>query len=388
MKKILLIHNIMWSHYKAAVFTELNKILAHYETELLVVHISQKGIAQKNLGDIEIDMHRYPHKVIFKEDYEIPGSLKKSTALIREIFSYQPDIVILPGYNEISFWIALLATKLLKIPSILTFDSTAMDQPKFWYKEAVKRLFVRGCNAAFSYGTKSKEYLMALGMPSSAIFIRCQATKNSEICAIHKTAYAERQKRLDAANLKPHNFIYVGRLSLIKNIGLLIRCFENLKSHFLAASDWGLIIVGDGPQCQELNSLCAKIGASDVYFAGGKSWREVPEFYALADVFVLPSTSEAWGLVVNEAMSCGLPVVVSNCCGSAYDLVIEGENGFVFDPFNEAELTDQMQYFIENPDSIERMGDYSKQIISNFTPENSAKQMYLGIQSILEKTKE
>ena len=158
-----------------------------------------------------------------------------------------------------------------------------------------------------------------------------------------------------------------------------------LKSSNLLAQDWGLILVGDGPQRQELTALCAELDANDVYFAGGKSWREVPEFYALADVFVLPSKSEPWGLVVNEAMVCGLPVLVSNHCGSAYDLVQEGRNGFTFDPFNEQELLEKLSYFVTNSKQLATMGTRSREIITKFSPRNAALQMFKGISMIFSK---
>ena len=383
MKKVLLIHNILWSHYKAGVFTELNHLLASDGYDFLVVHISPKGNAQKNHGDVDLDMHQYPFKVLFEEDYEELGNLRKSASVCKKIISYKPDILILPGYNEIFCWFALISAKLLMIHIIISCDSTAMDRPRFWYKEALKKFFVRRCSVGFCYGIKSAEYLNTLGMPTTDIFLRCQAINNEEIAAIHESVHAVRKEFLTATGFKQHNFIFVGRLNPIKNIEHLIKAFAILKNTNALALSWGLIVVGDGPQKEELISICTELKVCDVYFVGGKSWREVPKFHALADVLVLPSISEPWGLVINEAMACSMPVLVSKYCGAAYDLVYVGENGFIFDPFDKEELINWLNYFVTHHKRIEKMGMRSREIISGYSSKNAAKQMYNGIDRLL-----
>jgi len=108
-----------------------------------------------------------------------------------------------------------------------------------------------------------------------------------------------------------------------------------------------------------------------------------PEFYALADVLVLPSFSEPWGLVVNEAMVCGLPVIVSNRAGASFDLVKNGKNGFTFNPYDWKELAELMRKFTKGEVDIKEMGYNSKEIIREYTPEKAARQMLVGIKQIL-----
>lgn len=383
MSKILLVHNILWSHYKAAVFSALYDICQRKGKNLAVVQIAATERSRKSIGQIDFALHRYPYRLLFEESFEAIGKFRRSAVLCREIISQRPDIVILPGYYDISFWFALLIIKLLGIPAILTCDSTAMDQSRAWHKELMKKLFVRACDAAFGYGRKAKEYLQELGMPKQSIYIRYQATNNTEIAAINHAARCERDARSAEYGFRPRNFIYVGRLSPEKNVGSLVRAFNKLKEGDLTATDWGLLLVGDGPQRLELTNLCTKLKVTDVHFIGGKKWQEVSEFYAVCDVMVLPSTSEPWGLVVNEAMVCGLPVLVSDRCGAAYDLVKEDENGFIFDPFNVEELAELMKYFVVNSERIAEMGKRSVEIVAEYTPERAAQQMYAGIEQVL-----
>lgn len=383
-KKIMLIHNILWSHYKAIVLSELDVLIKACGNELYVIHIAPKGVTQKNLGDADRSLHKYHYKVLFYEYYELISNVKKCIALWREIRSYKPDIIVLPGFGEIPFWFVLLASKVLTTRSILTCDSTSMDRPAFWLKTTLKKLFVRGCSTAFCYGTKSKEYLLSLGMPIEAIYTRCQAIDNEKFAALWKESANMREQILLNSGFKSRNFIFVGRLIQLKNIIRLIDAFTNLKQNEELAADWGLIVVGDGPQREELIKHCTQNAVKDVNLIGGKNWSETPSYYALADVFVLPSTSEAWGLVVNEAMICGLPVLVSDRCGAAYDLVEEGKNGFVFNPFDVLELENRLRFFVRNPDEIGIMSERSRAIISDYTAQNAALQMLRGIRDTLE----
>ena len=201
MKKILIIHNILWSHYKAVVFNELNDIIKTNGDELLVVHIAPTATAQKKLGDADFDLHQYPHKILFNEDFEKIGNFKMSLALCREIFLYKPDVVMQAGLGEIPFWFALFATKLLRIPSIIGCDSTAMDNPKIWWKHVLKKIYVRNCSIGLCYGSKARDYLLTLGISSDRVIIDCQAVPNEEIAAIYKSAHIERRVRLPHSGL-------------------------------------------------------------------------------------------------------------------------------------------------------------------------------------------
>jgi len=378
--KVLLIHPILWSHYKAVVFSALGDICQQHGDELLVLQVAESEGGRRSLGQSERSLHRYPLRLLFEGTFESTSAIARCVKICSEIMQYRPNIIVLPGYCDISYWCALLVSCFWGIPRIITFDSTANDHRRVWYKELIKKLFIRLCNGAFVYGSKAREYLMQLGMPVEKITIRYQATHNQEIAALHAKHRECRDEEQGRMGLKKNNFIYVGRLSHEKNINRLMVVFAQVKRSVIAAGEWGLIVVGDGPLRQQLQTAAT----SGIVFVGGKSWREVTEYYALADVCILPSTSEPWGLVVNEAMICGLPVIVSDRCGSAHDLVVDGENGFVFDPYNEAELVERMRYFVEHPERIGEMGAASLRIIGDYTPESSARQMYAGLHAVFD----
>ncbi len=127
---------------------------------------------------------------------------------------------------------------------------------------------------------------------------------------------------------------------------------------------WSLVLLGDGPLKSDLCHLISDLGLQDsVLLPGFKQYDELPAYYGLASAFIHASTTEQWGLVVNEAMAAGLPVLVSNRCGCAMDLVKEGVNGFTFDPFNVEQLADLMLKISELGDGRGKMGAASCEII-------------------------
>jgi glycosyltransferase involved in cell wall biosynthesis len=140
--------------------------------------------------------------------------------------------------------------------------------------------------------------------------------------------------------------------------------------------------LGEGEQKSDLQQFVIKNEIENITFLAGVNWYEVPNYLALADVFVLPSTSEPWGLVVNEAMVCGLPVLVSDCCGCVEDLVKNNENGFSFDPYNAEELTEKLRYFVQNPDQIKPMGEASRQSIAQFSAATVATEILTGFRRL------
>jgi 1,2-diacylglycerol 3-alpha-glucosyltransferase len=137
---------------------------------------------------------------------------------------------------------------------------------------------------------------------------------------------------------------------------------------------WPLVMCGSGPQDAETRARVERIGTVRVIFLGFLGYDDLPEIYQRAGCLILPSISETWGLVVNEAMAASTPVIVSDRCGCAPELVVEGENGFVFDNADAGALTDLMRKIASMPEERRRaMGRRGQEIISAYTPETWAR---------------
>lgn len=377
--KILLIHNIMWSHYKAKIFSELAKLQDIGNFELLVIQVAATEKGRTTIGAIDPSIHKYPYKLLFEAPFEEIPWYKLAYSTIKTMLARDFDVIVIPGYAYSFCWVSMIIAKAKRKKLVMSFDSTEIDKPRIVWKECIKKYFMKGFSSYLCYGTKSKEYLMKLGAAPQNIFIRCQATDNQTILDNYLIARDDRSRRLAELRLPAMNFIYVGRLSKEKNLMCLLTAFKAFKQNNIAAREWGLIIVGDGPERAFLSSWVLYNKVNDVCFVGGKSWREVPVYFTLSDVLVLPSLSECWGLVVNEAMVCGLPVIVSNKCGAAFDLVHEKMNGFTFNPLDVNELEERLSYFANNKTAIPRMSQHSLDIISSYSPEVAAKQILNGI---------
>jgi glycosyltransferase involved in cell wall biosynthesis len=159
----------------------------------------------------------------------------------------------------------------------------------------------------------------------------------------------------------------------------LLKAYETIaKKHQVA-----LVYVGDGELRQSLEQYARDKGLSQVHFAGFQNQTEIPRYFALADIFVLPSIRESWGLVVNEALCFGLPVVISNQVGAADDLVRDNVNGFIFEAANPAALAEKLDRILADDALRERMGEASKNLIAGWDMQEDVRGILSGLKQIL-----
>jgi glycosyltransferase involved in cell wall biosynthesis len=376
---MLVIHQFFWAHYKAKIYTELQKVVdKHPKDELLVLQTALNEFTRAKIGSIDYSIHQYNVKVLFEDFYENTSIWQRTKKSIEWINKFKPDVVNLPGYYEPAMNLVLFYCRLKGIKVVISADSTEGDNPNVWWREALKRFIVTKAQGFFCYGSKSAEYIYKLGMKPKHILVANNAVDNQRVESVYKEAIFDRKSNKEAYNLRKYNFIYVGRLISVKNLDNLLAAYKPLTD-----SEWGLIILGDGSEEEKLKQYVAENHLEGVRFIVGQAWYDVPKILALGDVFILPSYSEPWGLVVNEAMACGMPVIVSNKCGSAYDVVQEDQNGYTFDPYNVEELTNVFNKFVEEPEKIAMFGKKSREIIKRFSPEQVAEEMYEGFKKVV-----
>ena len=376
---MLVIHQFFWAHYKAKIYTELQKVVdKHPKDELLVLQTALNEFTRAKIGSIDYSIHQYNVKVLFEDFYENTTIWQRTKKSIEWVNKFKPDVVNLPGYYEPAMNLVLFYCRLKGIKVVISADSTEGDNPNVWWREALKRFVVTKAQGFFCYGSKSAEYIFKLGMKPKHILVANNAVDNQRVESVYNAAIFDRKNSKEAYNLRKYNFIYVGRLISVKNLDNLLAAYKPL-----ADTEWGLIILGDGSEEEKLKQYVADNQLDGVKFIVGQAWYDVPKILALGDVFILPSYSEPWGLVVNEAMACGMPVIVSNKCGSAFDVVKENQNGYTFDPYKVEELTNVFNKFVEESDKIVPFGKKSKEIIKRFSPEQVAEEMYEGFKKVV-----
>jgi 1,2-diacylglycerol 3-alpha-glucosyltransferase len=317
------------------------------------------------------------HKVsLFPEATDhYPEKTELRHALWSALEQTNPDVVAVNGWNNFGSLIAANCCVCRGIPMVVMSESSRQDEPRTWWKEAIKRPIVGFYSAALVGGQRHVEYLVELGMPRERVFTGYDVVDNDYFG--RRTAEIRNKRGL------PENyFLASARFIEKKNLSTLIEAYAEYRrrsSAFAKATVdkeiavkvlWDLVLLGDGPLRETLKSKLSTLNLNEhVHLPGFEPYNELPVYYALAKAFVHASTTEQWGLVVNEAIASGLPVIVSERCGCMPELV-QG-NGFTFDPTNEHELTARLLEMASLSDEErKRLGDNSYRIAANFAPEH------------------
>jgi 1,2-diacylglycerol 3-alpha-glucosyltransferase len=308
------------------------------------------------------------------EDWEKAGQLKLASAVWQKLAELKPAAVLVPGWYTAPALASALWAKLHRKRSILMSETTEGDYKRVWWKESLKSLLVTQLfDFGIAGGLPHMRYLKRLGFSPDRIG-RFYDVVDNRFYQERADAARQSPQLRSAQSLPDQYFLYVGRLAPEKN---LTACLKAFAAYRRSEGTWDLVLVGDGPEREDLKERCLELDISEhVIFAGLKTAPETTLYYAFAKCFLLPSTREPWGLVVNEAMASGLPVLVSNRCGCVEDLVEEGGNGFLFDPTDDSQLTHEMLKIGESSQlTIDAMGHRSRDIIAGYSPEHWAEEV-------------
>jgi glycosyltransferase involved in cell wall biosynthesis len=283
----------------------------------------------------------------------------------------KPDVIICGGYSYVASWEGLVWAHLHQVEFVLWSESTRDDARAKWrLVEWLKAWFVHHCDRFVVPGKASFEYLGLLGSQSSLISVAPNAVDNAWFAAqgaIAKSQAAELRQELDL----PDRFIlFVGRLVPEKGVFDLLTAYAKLESSL--RSEVGLVFAGDGVCRDELRRQAERITLGTVRFTGFAQREDLAPIYAMAELLVLPTHSDPWGLVVNEAMACGLPIIVTSVAGCSPDLVQDGWNGFIVPPRDNAKLCEALRSILQSPELRRQMGTCSLERIQNFSPEACA----------------
>ena len=281
----------------------------------------------------------------------------------------RPDAIVCGGYNYLSSWSAAAWARRARIPFLLWCESTLQDQRNgYGVIEFLKRKFVQRCDAFVVPGKSASQYLRALGVRGDIVM----APNAVDIDFFSRAARA-RQGRADPVEkfgLPARYFLYVGRLVTEKGIFELLDAYAKLDCALKSAV--GLVFVGDGAQKRELMRRSARMSLAKVHCVDFLQREDLASVYGHAEALVLPTHSDPWGLVVNEAMACGLPIIATNAAGCARDLVEDSVNGFVVRPGDVAGLTSAMSRLARDARRRMEMSSRSRERIQSYSPEACA----------------
>lgn len=335
--------------------------------------------------DVEVCASNYYRVTLFGDaHYQDLSEEQISTAVIRELSVLRPVCVVVSGWASAEALGALRWCARKEAPAVLMSASTAHDYRRPCWKEFVKRRIVARFGAALVGGTPQKEYLVNLGMSPHKVFKGYNAVDNAY--------FAERAQRMRdgsdrsgrAPGLPRNFFLFAGRLIPVKNLPKLLQAYAAYRLA-VGRDPWSLVICGSGGLEKQLKSLAGDLELRDVLWPGFVQKQHLAEYYGCASALILPSIKDTWGLVVNEAMASGLPVLVSARAGCRYDLVRDGVNGWVFDPYDVQDIMRKMLAMSKlGQDRRLAMGRASRQIISTWGPERFALGLVQAVEAAVE----
>lgn len=285
----------------------------------------------------------------------------------RALGAAAPDVILCGGYNYVASWQALAWAKVRNVPFVLWSESTHHDLRRGHAAvELMKAEFLHHCSGFVVPGRSSEEYLRILKVETGRIFTAPNAVDNE---LFYRAAAAARQNESVCRakfNLPNRYFLFVGRLVREKGVFELLAAYAKLDEAI--RETLGLVLVGGGSARQELEAAASHITPGVIKFAGFVQRDQLAVYYAMSDMLILPTYTDPWGLVVNEAMACGLPVIVSRVAGCAADLLRDGWSGLLVTPLDVASLASAMRTLANLTNLRKEMGANSGQLILQYSP--------------------
>jgi len=380
MKRRLVIVTEIISPYRIPLF---NALAEHPDVDLHVIFLAETDpkLRQWEVYKKEI---RFPFQVVRSWRKHIAKyNLLVNVGVSRALNQSKPDAILCGGYNYIASWQALLWARRKKVPFLLWSESNSQDlRGAHLFVEFLKRQFLRRCDGFVVPGSSALEYLRAHGVNDEDVFTAPNAVDNELFAtAAGKARRNETSLRRELA-LPDRYFLFVGRLVREKGVFELLSAYANLEEKLRA--EIGLVFVGGGECRQQLEELAISISRETIKFAGFAQREQLGSYYGLAEMLILPTYTDTWGMVVNEAMACGLPVLVSRVAGCATELVRENWNGILVAPRDIRSLEQAMRCLVAESDICKTMGAHSAEHIRGYSPKRWSDSVARAIQVIAE----
>jgi glycosyltransferase involved in cell wall biosynthesis len=299
----------------------------------------------------------------------------------------KPDILIVHGWGYFTHWFAISVAKLFGIRVWLRGETPLKQEiaqkkdKNIWRTYLYKYFLFKGIDKFLYIGSENKKFYNHFGIRDNNLIFAPYCIDNQRFTNSYNSIKTQRnslREKLGIADITKV-FLFCGKLIDKKQPLLLLESYKNMKSLNKA-----LLLVGDGNLQSAVNEYISANNLANIYVLGFKNQSELAQYYTMADIFVLPSTfGETWGLVANEAMNFELPLLVSDMVGCAEDLVVEGENGYIFENENAVDLQIKMDIMMmENHDFMKNAGKKSYKIIQNYSIETIVRNLKDAIKNL------
>lgn len=353
--KVLFLTNIP-SPYRIDFFEELGKLC-----ELTVLY-------ERKTADDRNEKWLNKKGIYFKEVFLSGIKVGNDSALCFSVVSWLKkdyDLIVVGGYSTPTGMLAIEYLSLKKIPFILNSDGGIIKKDsRIKYK--VKKHFISKAMAWLSTGKNTNDYLIHYGARTEDIYIYPFTSLKEEDILKNPVSVEEKNKLRKKLNMKEDKMIIsIGQFIHRKGFDVLLNASANLSK------DIGIYIIG-GEAPEEYLELRSKLNLTNVHFLGFMSKEEIADYYKASDLFVLPTREDIWGLVINEAMAYGLPVITTDKCVAGLELVEDYENGFIV-PVDDSELLrEKIDEIVEDKSMIDKIMKNNLNEMQGYTIENMA----------------
>ncbi|MCU1807113.1 glycosyltransferase family 4 protein [Cytobacillus firmus] len=316
----------------------------------------------------------------FKEIYLSGKSIGKESSLSYKIINHlkynKYDIIVLSGYSSPTSMIAITYLRMKKIPFILSSDGGIIkNDNKIMYM--IKRSFISKASAWLSTGEMTSKYLIHYGAHKDKIYdYPFTSVAEKEVLLMPTSREKKENIKNDLKIPEEKVVLSVGQFIYRKGFDTLIKSCSKIDKNI------GIYIVG-GKATQEYINLKEQYGNNNLHFVDFKSKEELSKYYMAADVFVLPTREDIWGLVVNEAMSKGLPIITTYKCVAGTELV--KNNGYLIPAENDEILAEKISMLMSGNADRYKMAKESLKTIKSYTIENMSKKHIEIFNSFLKK---
>lgn len=351
--KILFLTNVP-SPYRVEFFNELGRLC-----ELTVLY-QKASSSERDSKWVATSENTFKSIVLKGKSTGVDNAICPS---VIKFLNKSYDAIIICGNASPTEMLAIKYCQIKRIPYCLEGDGAFVKNGN-GIKEIIKKNLISGGNLFFSTCEEHDKYYIHYGADKRKIRrYRFSSLRESDLL---KSVISDDDKKKirDMLGMKEEKIVLaVGQFIPRKGFDILLSSFKAIRN------DTGLYIVGGEPT-EDYISFVEKNNLSNVHFVGFKTKQELAEYYRAANIFVLPTREDIWGLVINEAMAYGLPVITTDRCNAGLELIEDGENGYIVPVENFEELTKAIIKCFEN---LNTMGNLALTTISSYTIEQMAK---------------
>lgn len=267
-----------------------------------------------------------------------------------EIIRGKYDMVILQAWTNLTWWLVFAVCVLYRVPVVFMTDENILArESKPWWKKILKKVIVgnivfRFADGFLTAGSANENLYSYFGVPAKKMVRMYFSWGYESLLQQGEALKSQRNTIRKSLHIDEADFVilFMGRLASEKDPFSIVKAYQAIQ-----CPNKKLIFTGDGPLRADLEKYIQEANIQGISLAGFQGRDTIPNFYAIADVLVLPSTYEPWGIVVNEAMCFGLPVIASDKVGAAVDLVKNGYNGFIFPAKDAEQLSQALEKIIQ-----------------------------------------